>query len=248
MSQPLYLSDSPVINFLGAFGFVLLGSLAFSPCKGAGKNPANIPADAEYNRKTNVYLAQIGNKQVSYFKKGELISEKEVNAFGIADGESKTFYYKDSSLLSIGKFQNGERSGKWTWLFPSGKPYIELNFTPGVRKKAFWMSIIEWGNENGPYFRYFPSGNLQEKGFYDGGNKTGDWVRYYPDTKIESKGSYSEDKKVGEWLHYSPEGSKEAFEAFSQNGDLLLRQLFDSTGKLRCEQRKTEKAVCFTNQ
>lgn len=245
MSQPSNSNDNPVLSFFGAFAFVLLGSIAFSPCKGNGIRPIQVPANAEYNRKTNVYVAQVGNKQLSYFRKGELISEKEVNAYGILDGESKTFYYKDSSLLSQGSFQNGERTGKWIWFFPNGKPYIELNFTPGVRKKIFWMALIEWGNENGAYFRYYPSGNLQEKGFYDGGNRNGDWVRYYPDTKIESKGSFLEDKKVGEWLYYSPNGTKEAYENYSQSGDLLQRLLFDLNGKLRCEQKGESQANCF---
>ncbi|TGN21102.1 toxin-antitoxin system YwqK family antitoxin [Leptospira idonii] len=227
-------------QLLLVFGVAIL----FSPCQGKGDRPNNVPEEAKYNRKTNLYQLVQEGKDRSWFQNGTLVVETEVNEFGISNGLSQRFDYVTGVVIASGNYQNLERSGVWKWNFSDGKAYYEMNFTPGVRKKSFWMATLEWGNENGPYYRYFKNGRISEKGFYDGGNRTGDWLKYYPDTKIESKGSYANDKKAGEWFYYYPDGRKEAYEKYSDLGEFEYRVTYYPNGTVWCETKKGLSAIC----
>ncbi|BDA77899.1 hypothetical protein LPTSP3_g08290 [Leptospira kobayashii] len=239
------LKDNTFVSYLLQLVFIMGLSFVLSPCKGKGERPKEVPESARYNRKANVYTAVIDGKEMGWFETGALVSKTEVNEFGIANGKSEKYEYQTGAVIATGEYKMMERTGIWRWSFSDGLPYYEMNFTPGVRKKQFWMSVLEWGNENGPYIRYFENGRVSERGFYDGGNRAGDWVKYYPDTKIESKGSYIADKKVSEWFYYYPDGKKEAYERFTEEGDLEYRVTYYPNGNVWCETKKTSDSVCI---
>ncbi|MDZ4727363.1 MAG: hypothetical protein SH817_14490 [Leptospira sp.] len=225
---------------------LIVFSVSFlSLCKGNTGRPEGIPEKATYNRKLNIYVLNEGGYEYGWFENGNLISKTQVNAFGISDGIAERFEYKTGIPIAIGQYKMSEKSGNWQWKYSDGKPYFEMNFSPGVRKRKFWYPTLEWGNENGAYLRYFSNGRVSEKGNYDGGNKSGDWVRYYPDTKIESKGSYVEDHKTGDWFYYYPDGRKEAVENYSETGELIKRITFYPNGSVWCETKKNQDTICF---
>jgi antitoxin component YwqK of YwqJK toxin-antitoxin module len=213
-------------------------------CRGDWGRPEGVPEDAVYNRKLNLYTHKIDGYEYRWFENGKLIAKVKLNEVGLNEGPIETYDYNTGVVISRGTYKMSEKSGKWEWAFSDGKPYYEMNFSPGVRKRKFWYPTIEWGNENGPYFRYFPNGRVSEKGMYDGGNRSGDWVKYYPDTKIESKGSYAEDLKVGEWFYYYPDGRKESMEKYNDKGELIFRQTYYPNGSLWCETKQTQTPIC----
>lgn len=230
-------------------GFALLSALlifiAVLPWKGGLELPAGMPVGSVYNRKVGIYYFIQDGLETIFDKKGNKISTKELNPYGLPNGKFESFHYRTGKTISRGSFQNGERTGLWEWTFEDGTPYVQMAFVPGVRKRAFWVPLLEWGNETGPYLRYFSTGQVQEKGEFDGGNKTGEWLRRYRNSSIESKGMYKNDKKVGEWLYYNSSGEKEATEQYDQSGNLIRRTLFRPDGRIRCTQIGEEAPTCF---
>jgi antitoxin component YwqK of YwqJK toxin-antitoxin module len=230
-------------TFLPSIAF-LLSILLLSDCRGDSKRPANVRENATFSRKYNGYALQSEGYEYVWYKDGRLVQKTQLNGLGVPDGIAERYEYKTGTLITKGQYKMGEKEGNWQWKYSNGKDYYELNFTPGVRKRKFWLPTLEWGNENGAYFRYFDNGRVNEKGFFDGGNKSGDWVKYYPDTKIEAKGSYLEDNKIGEWFYYYPDGRKEAVERYSDTGELQSRTTFYPNGSVWCETKKNLAAVC----
>ncbi|TGK55329.1 hypothetical protein EHQ16_08185 [Leptospira kanakyensis] len=243
-STSTHIKDSSIWIFVSLLLFVLLAGLVFGPCKGTVTKPITVPKEAEYQKKTNYYKLTADGTYREWYENGNLVTEVPVNAFGQPNGKSIRLNYLNGTPIMEGNFVNGERDGLWKFHFSDGKPYIELNYRSGNRKKQLWIQTAELGNETGSYQRYFRSGRLNEKGFFDGGFRTGDWVRYYPDTKVEEKGSYENDKKVGEWFYYYPTGTKEASEVYNSEGELLKRVTYYPNGQLWCVVQKGKDPEC----
>lgn len=238
------IKDNSIWIFISLLILVLLSGVVFGPCKGGIAKPKSIPKEAVYNKKTNYYSDTREGINREWFENGNLIAEFPVNSLGLQDGYGKKLNYLTGITIMEGRFVNGDRDGLWKFYFSDGKIYIEQNYKAENRKKQLWIQTAELGNETGSYFRYFRSGRLNEKGFFDGGLRTGDWVRYYPDTKVEEKGSYENDKKVGEWFYYYPTGAKEASENYSATGELISRTTYYPNGNVWCLVKKGKEPEC----
>lgn len=238
------IKDNSIWIFVSLLLFVLLTGVILGPCKGGTTKHNSIPKEAVYNKKTNYYSLTSEGIYREWYENGNLITEFPVNALGQPDGYSKKLNYLTGITIMEGKFLNGDRDGLWKFYFSDGKIYIEQNYKSGNRKKQLWIQTAELGNETGSFHRYFRSGRLNEKGFFDGGLRTGDWVRYYPDTRVEEKGSYENDKKVGEWFYYYPTGAKEASEVYSDDGELIARSTYYPNGSVWCLVRKGKEPEC----
>ncbi|TGK88194.1 hypothetical protein EHQ23_04940 [Leptospira bourretii] len=243
-STSTHIKDSSIWVFVSLLVAILVSGLLFGPCKATAARSGSIPKDANYEKKTNLYLLVGDGFYREWYENGNLITEVPVDALGQPNGYGKKLNYLSGITIMEGNMINGERDGLWKFYFSDGKLYIEQNYKVGNRKKQLWIRSAELGNETGSYHRYFRSGRLNEKGFFDGGLRTGDWVRYYPDTKVEEKGSYENDKKVGEWFYYYPTGAKEASEIYSNEGELISRSTFYPNGKVWCLVRKGKEPEC----
>ncbi|MDF3818884.1 hypothetical protein P3G55_03175 [Leptospira sp. 96542] len=229
-----HIKESSFLTVFTYFVFVLGGAILLGPCKGQLERPVSIPKEANFEKKFNLYKLAANGEYKEWHESGSLVAKGKLDSNGQLNGYSERYNYRTGTVISKGEILNGERDGLWLYYFSDGKLYIEQNYKAGYRKKQFWVTSPEIGNENGSYIRYFKNGRVNEKGFYDGGNRTGDWVRYYPDTKVESKGSYSSDKKIGEWFYFFPNGVREASELYSDSGDFIRRTTYYPNGKIRC--------------
>lgn len=238
------IKDNSIWIFISLVLFVLLVGLVFGPCKGKTARPSSVPKEAQFHKKINYYKLTAEGFYREWYENGNLVTEVPVNPLGQLNGYSKRLNYLTGIPIMEGNFLNGDRDGLWKFYFSDGKIYIEQTYKSGYRKKQLWIQTAELGNETGSYHRYFRSGRLNEKGYFDGGYRTGDWVRYYPDTKVEEKGSYENDKKVGEWFYYYPTGVKEATEVYSENGELIVRSTYYPNGNVWCLVRKGKDTDC----
>lgn len=195
--------------------------------------PAAVPEAARYDKKTNLYILNRDGFQKSWFSTGELYSECKVNQFGARNGLCK-YYSQKGVMISQGNFKEEQRDGIWVWHFANGGIYYKQNFTYGKRKE-FWIPILEWGNEDGIYERYYASGNIEETGYYVSGEKDGLWVKYFQNGKKEYGGKYANGKKINLWQYYFPDGKPEAEEVYAANG-ILLKRISYTNGKVRCEE------------
>jgi antitoxin component YwqK of YwqJK toxin-antitoxin module len=71
------------------------------------------------------------------------------------------------------------------------------------------------GLMQGPYVRYFPSGEWAAKGAYDHSEPDGDWTWRHENGQDSQKGKYVKGKQVGSWTRWYANGVKE------EDGDYL---------------------------
>ena len=63
------------------------------------------------------------------------------------------------------------------------------------------------GKKDGPWIRYFETGQLRDKGDYKNGERDGPWVWYYQNGQLHYKGTYKNGKKEGPWVGYDEDGT-----------------------------------------
>lgn len=220
------------MQYLG-YTFFCIAIISNAHCK-ADRIPPGIPDGAYYDKKRNIYSVQVENLSLQYFQDGNLYQKCTVNEQSVLDGPCEYFLRSTGERISWGNFQDGQRHGEWVWTFEDGSVYLKQNFTYG-KKKDFWLPVEIWGNEDGAYFRYYPDGSLEEKGFFDTGLKSGDWKKYYLDGSLEYSGSYSAGKRTGSWKMFYPNGNLEAEEEYDSQGKLIYRKTYYPNGNLWCE-------------
>lgn len=222
--------------------FILL--IILYSCSSENSFPPNVPKDAKFDKRKNLYTHFANGIRRIYTADGKLYSECEVDDVMRENGICKTFLPNTEIVLSVGRYVHGEREGEWIWNFPNGKVYYRLNFSHEKKRKV-WIETNLLGNEHGPYFRYYETGELEEQGFYDTGLKTGRWKKFYYNGKLEYEGEYKADKKIRNWTYYYPNGNFEMQETFTEDGTFLLRKTYFPNGELNCivEQDKEIKCV-----
>lgn len=233
---------SRVFSFRKVCFFLILSNLFLFSCK-AEKYPDGVPESATYDKRQNIYTHYKEGVMYQYFKDGNLYQKCEVDSAKVLDGYCEFFLRSTGQKISWGHFKKGQRHGEWVWAFEDGSVYIRQNFEYG-KKKDFWLPLEIWGNDHGPYFRYYPDGSLDEKGSFDTGLKSGDWKKYYPDGSLEYSGSYKKGKRTGSWILFYPNGVKEAEEKYSSEGSLVLRKTYYPNGNLWCVVDSQGRADC----
>jgi antitoxin component YwqK of YwqJK toxin-antitoxin module len=223
--------------------FSLLSLILFSNCKSEGI-PKGMPENAKFERKKNIYTASDNLFNYIYYSNGDLYEKCEINEEKKLDGHCESFLIGNGRKIAWGNFQKGQRHGEWTWTFPDGKPYVVQNFTYG-KKKEFWLPVEIWGNEDGPYKRFFANGKLEEEGYFDTGLRSGNWKKFYPDGQLEYSGSYLKSKKVSNWIFYYPNGVLESKEKYNANGILVNRITYYPNGKLWCTINPPSSPICI---
>jgi antitoxin component YwqK of YwqJK toxin-antitoxin module len=129
-------------------------------------------------------------------------------------------FYENGGLLSIGKFIDKKRDSIWLFYDWTYKLYKKEQY---VMSKKEGKSITFFGNgnveeiktwhndlENGPWQRFFVSGQLQLDGAFVNGKMEGSLKVYSdgdPNAAIE-EGLYHNDKKEGRWIYHNSETNK----------------------------------------
>ncbi len=231
------------------FRLVLLMILIFFlhftfSCKTENIYPTNIPKEAKFDKRKNLYTHVEKGIRKIYTAEGKLYSECQLDDVMREHGICKTFLPNNGRVLSVGRYVHGEKDGEWIWNFPNGNVYYKLHFSHEKKRKV-WIETNLLGNEHGPYFRYYENGKLEEEGFYDTGLKTGKWKKFYYKGNLEYEGEYYQDKKILKWKYYYPNGNLEMAEEFTENGNFLLRKTYFPNGKLNCTKQITEEAKCL---
>jgi antitoxin component YwqK of YwqJK toxin-antitoxin module len=167
--------------------------------------PEGVPESAEYDHTRGLWndLHDNGVNRV-FYADGDLAARgKKAKSKRI--GIWKT-YTPGGVVASQGEFKNDWRDGFWSFFDDRGDLYLKLRYTDGPKRSFGFLVTTNYGNENGPYTRYFPGGRLEESGEYYSGYYEGPVVRYFPDGNTALKGQYSRDKKDGLWKYYYPGG------------------------------------------
>ena len=92
--------------------------------------------------------------------------------------------------------------------------YLTVAYQPEPKRFFGFLGITDYGNENGPFERFFPDGSLEERGVFWSGYYHGPIVRYHRNGNKAFEGNYEKDEPVGLWRYYYPEGNLEREESY----------------------------------
>jgi antitoxin component YwqK of YwqJK toxin-antitoxin module len=198
------------------------------------KNPTNVPNEAKFDRKRNVYLHRTDKRESVYYASGKKYSECDLGTTGKYNGICNYYYEDNGKLLSSGYVVNGLRDKLWHWYFPNQQVYYRQEFNHEKRRTDFLVETELIGTEHGKYERFYDNGKLEERGSYDTGYKTGLWEKFYRSGKKEFMGNYKNNTRVSNWIYFFPNEKVEALEFFQASGEFIERKTFYSNGKPNC--------------
>jgi antitoxin component YwqK of YwqJK toxin-antitoxin module len=139
-----------------------------------------------------------------------------------SDGKiSDSKIYNDNGLLISEGIVNeqGDRNGKWSDFFPSGKVMDEGQYTEN-RRSGLWKFYEEEGKtEQTGYFNngrpdgiwkwYYENGSLLREEEYFQGKRDGAYTEYSKSGEIIAQGQYSDGERNGEWKFKSANNTEE---------------------------------------
>ncbi len=93
-------------------------------------------------------------------------------------------FYDNGEKQEEGRFQEGQRHGKWVYWYPNGQKWSEGYFFDGER--------------DGEARVWYDNGNLHYTGQYDKGVTAGEWLFYTPEGDKLKRVVYENGKKLSE--------------------------------------------------
>jgi antitoxin component YwqK of YwqJK toxin-antitoxin module len=155
---------------------------------------------------------------VRYFdKKGNVIFENKKNKNTLA----YKGFYPNGRLESEGKYENGNKQGKWKFYEINGILAREENYKDGIL--------------NGPYLYYFKNGKTDRGYQYAKGKLNGPYIEYYGNEALYAKGYYIDGHWAGEWEIYQPDGTITSREYYVSGEKHGWQEFFSIDGKLNQE-------------
>ncbi len=168
--------------------------------------PDSVPENAEFDRRRDVWNVVQGQEYRQYYKDGHLGTEGQIQE-GKRIGRWNWYAPDGTTLTTTGVYLNGRRDGLWKHYDDSGRLYLTIEYAPEPIDPVIGSISIDYGNENGPYKRYYPDGTLEEEGAHRAGKRDGIMKRYHPDGDLMVRGDYRDGKKEGKWEYYHFSGT-----------------------------------------
>ncbi len=184
--------------------------------------PSGVPAGAQLDRKTGLWTHQTQTAFQQYFAEGGLSAEGALRQ-GRREGPWRAWSMDGRTVITTGRYLAGRRDGTWRHFDDEGRLYLLIHYARAPVRDFGFFSHPDYGNENGPYERYFPDGSLEERGTFRGGYYEGEMVRYHRNGRVAVRGTFRKDLMEGTWSYYYPEGSLERTETYVEGrlGGLL---------------------------
>ena len=78
------------------------------------------------------------------------------------------------------------------------KKFSDVPFTGEIEGRE--QGKFTNGKKEGPWFYYYPTGQLWGKGEYRNGEKEGPWIYYWGLGQLKGKGTFKNGKEEGPWV------------------------------------------------
>jgi antitoxin component YwqK of YwqJK toxin-antitoxin module len=193
--------------------------------------PPGAPDDAIRNRTTGLWMYSAPDGEFRmYYESGTVAYTGQVEN-GLRTGHWQTFASDGQRVTASGDYRQNWRDGIWRYFDGRERLYLTVEYRPEPKRFFGLLNITDYGNENGPFERYFPDGSLEERGVFWSGYYHGPIVRYHRNGRKAFEGEYEKDLPVGLWRYYYPEGTLEREETY-RNGKLhgTLRNYYPDGG------------------
>lgn len=195
--------------------------------------PLSVPAAAIRDRHSGLWIETTPDFTRTYFPEGKLASQGPMR-LGMREGAWKTFS-PEGVVISEGRFLNDFRDGVWEYKDDQGQVYLTMTYASHPKRDLIALLTHDYGNENGPYKRYYPDGKLEEEGSFHAGYFDGPITRYHPNGRVLLRGQYQQDLMTGRWTYYYTDGKllrEETYAAGQLDGEL---RAFYPDGRLYME-------------
>jgi antitoxin component YwqK of YwqJK toxin-antitoxin module len=224
-------SRAPLIGTL-----LVAGALSFGvACERLKQppRPANVPEGAVRNRDINLWMYRAPDDSFrTYYSTGRLAQSGQMKAgTNQRTGTWQSYASDGERVTATGDYLNDWRDGLWRYFDGTEQLYLTVEYLPEPKRFFGFLAVTDYGNENGPFERYFPDGRLEERGVFWSGYYHGPIVRYHRNGNKAFEGQYETDHPVGRWRFYYPEGNLER-EEYYRNGRLhgVLRNYYSDGG------------------
>lgn len=183
------------------------------------------------------------------YKKGDLIEvacfDKKGTELFKSSKKGKNLdykiYYPDGILKTEGKYENGNRSGKWSFYDEYGTLSAIESYKDGLMEDtAFYYhrngkiknkQAYKNGEENGLYLAYNAFGILVAEGLCVDGQRDKDWYWYNEDGSLKDENYYINGEMHGLQKSYSVNGKLNDWEEY-EYGRLISRNFLDTNGNV----------------
>lgn len=178
--------------------------------------PAQVPEGAVRNRDINLWMYRAPDDAFQmYYATGKLArSGRMQSGKNLRTGDWQSFAADGERVTSDGAYLNDWRDGLWRYFDDQEQLYLTVEYKPEPKRFFGFLNVTDYGNENGPFERYFPDGTLEERGIFWSGYYHGPIVRYHRNGNKAFEGRYEKDNPVGLWRYYYPEGNLEREESY----------------------------------
>lgn len=180
--------------------------------------PPGVPDKALKKRDTRLWRYEKDGIRKDFYEDGSLALNGRYNSKG-RYGVWKTYIRDSGAVASVGHYKKDWRDGIWKFNDDLGRLYLDVEYREEPKREFIFLITHDYGNENGPYHRYYPDGSLEEEGVFQAGYYQGPVVHYYRDGKKAFEGIFQKDKRNGRWTFYYPNGKLERV-AMYKNGEL----------------------------
>ena len=157
--------------------------------------PASVFEGAVYIHRFRQWKYEDHQKEIVWFEDGKIFRE--------AKKENQLYhgyyiqYFRNGNISQKGSYDQGYRVGEWIYYFPNGMIYLTIHYQKFPIDQNKFVLNGQFGNENGPYTRYYDNGQIEEMGVYYAGNFHQKRTRYYKNGKKQFEIIYNQGKKNG---------------------------------------------------
>ena len=178
--------------------------------------PNGVPEAAVRDRSVNLWMYRADDHRFyMYYETGAVARTGQMQpGTNIRTGEWRTYASDGERVTSVGVYLENWRDGIWRYFDDTERVYLTVAYQPEPKRFFGFLGITDYGNENGPFERFFPDGSLEERGVFWSGYYHGPIVRYHRNGNKAFEGNYEKDEPVGLWRYYYPEGNLEREESY----------------------------------
>lgn len=178
--------------------------------------PPGIPPEATRDR-YGIWERRPGNGEYRRWYPDGKLARTGTFKDGGRHGTFRNYALDGETLIAKGDYRDNWRDGVWNFYDSQGRLYLTIRYAPQPRREFLFLKTQDYGNENGPYERYYPDGTLEEQGEFWSGYYHGPIRRYHRDGTRALIGRFEKDKKVGLWRTFYPNGEPEREETFADD-------------------------------
>ncbi len=164
--------------------------------------------DTNQKKIVNLVKKDVPVRRLEYYRNGSLKSEVKLHQ-NTPNGKFVAYHEKGSKAIT-GHYKNGQKTGRWEWMTPTGELDSLRTFRQGLLD-GVW--------------RTYSNGILMTERFYKRGRMFGKTKEFYQDKHKKAAGNYINDLPHGKWTWWRGDGTRQrkmTFDSGQKHGEVTV--------------------------